>query len=76
MTIFNGQDTVHIQRQLLVMRDHKGCRPGGAGDRRQMPKNIFRRIRIQIAGGFIRQQHTRRIGHGPGDGNTLLFTTR
>ena len=79
LALVQGREPMDIMLILttiyFVMLVTIGSRFGGTGDSRQMPKNIFGCIWVQIACWFISQQHPGCVGHRSRDSNTLLFTT-
>ena len=56
------------------MGDDQGRRIGATNNGVEMFEHLAGRLRVQIARWLVRQQDSRRIGHGAGNGDTLLFT--
>ena len=75
-TIANCHPPIHLLRKLEIV-----CRENRGQSRRSHkfvhgPENMFGGFGIEITGRFVRQQQTRSICDGPGNGDTLLFASR
>jgi hypothetical protein len=78
----SSEDAIHevnrsicpIGNQMVVCdhHDREAITVGLAEEFENLAAGVF----VKIPGGFVREQHLRVIGHGPGDGGALPFAAR
>src|SRR3989304_3779896 len=67
--------SLHLSHSLPVGRGNEDGRPLHV-DVLEQPDHVLSALRVQVAGGFVREKHLRFVHERPGDGHALLLPAR
>src|SRR3990172_913384 len=67
--------SLHLSHSLPVVRGNEDGRPLHV-DVLEQPEHVLSALRVQVAGGFVREKHLRFVHERPGDGHALLLPAR